>query len=147
MAMTRYEPFSALTQLQREMSNLLSGRNGFDQSHDSLMASIWSPRVDINEEDDQFLLRVDVPGVDPKDIEISLESSVLTVCGKRETEKSTEENKYVYTERPSGTFMRRFTLPNTADAAKVAAKTKNGVLEIVVPKAAEAKPRRITVEH
>ena len=96
--------------------------------------------------DYRFLLRADVPGVAPADIDISMENGVLTVSGERRTEKHEEAEGVRRFERVSGRFYRRFTLPETADADGIVAKSANGILEVSIPKQPEVQPRRITVE-
>ena len=145
MTLMRYEPFNLLNQLQREVNRLLdSGRLGEDESG-QLLAD-WAPAVDIKEEPAQFVIHADLPGVDIKDIEITLENGVLTLKGQRAAEKKEETQQYRRVERVRGTFLRRFSLPDAVDAEKVAARCKDGVLEVVVPKREAAQPRRIAIE-
>jgi HSP20 family protein len=106
----------------------------------------WRPAVDILEDKGQFLLRADVPGVDPGEIEVSMEAGVLTISGVRNGEQRDETTNAQCIERASGRFLRQFTLPDTADAEGITAKTNNGILEVAIPKQAEIQPRRITVE-
>jgi HSP20 family protein len=105
----------------------------------------WAPRVDIKEEDQRFLIFVDVPGVDPASIEISMEKGTLSIKGERAVEKIEQNSHYTRVERAHGSFHRRFTLPDSADADNISATGKHGVLEIVIPKKAETAPRRITI--
>lgn len=109
-------------------------------------AASWVPSVDIKEEKDAYVLVADVPGVDPKDIDISLEDGVLMVKGERKDERADEGEGYTRTERVYGNFYRRFTLPDTADAENISAKTEHGVLKLRIPKKEKALPKRITVE-
>ncbi len=106
----------------------------------------WIPNVDIHEEAERFLVVADVPGVDGKDIEITAEKGVLTVRGERRSEKKATADGYARVERASGTFLRRFTLPETADAEAIKASHVNGVLEISIPKRPQEQPRRITIQ-
>ena len=108
--------------------------------------SHWRPAVDIKEEDNRFLIRADIPGVDPKDIEITMEEGVLTIKGERTSEKDEKREDYRRVERSRGTFYRRFSLPDTADAEKIVATGKDGVLELVIPKHDKVLPRRITIK-
>ncbi len=145
MALMRYEPFNLLNQLQREVNRLLdTGRFG-DEEAGNILAD-WAPAVDIKEEPNQFVIHADLPGVDIKDIDITLENGVLTLKGQRAAEKSEETEQYRRVERVRGTFLRRFSLPDVADADKVSAKCKDGVLEVMVPKRESAQPRRIAIE-
>jgi HSP20 family protein len=111
------------------------------------MISIACFNVDINEFEDKFQLYVDVPGVDPKDVEITLENGVLTISGERfvQAEKSDETLIRRRAERGTGRFYRRFILPESVDADKVKAMDRHGVLEILIPKQAKALPRKIKV--
>lgn len=106
----------------------------------------WVPAVDIAEKDDHFLIEADVPGVEPKDIEVSMENGYLTVKGERESESKTEKEGYSRVERSHGTFYRRFSLPETADPENVTASSNKGVLQIKVGKAELSKPKKITVD-
>lgn len=105
----------------------------------------WAPRVDIKEEEQRFLIFVDVPGVDPASIEISMEKGTLSIKGERSVEKSEQNSRFTRVERAHGSFDRRFALPDSADAENISASGKHGVLEIVIPKKAQTAPRRITI--
>jgi len=107
----------------------------------------WAPSVDISENDAEFKLVADIPGVNPDDIDISMEKGVLTIKGERNTETVEEKENFRRVERQSGTFYRRFTLPDSADADKIAAKSEHGVLTITIPKQEVALSRRIEVQH
>ncbi len=144
MALMRYEPWFGVRQLQDDINRLFSNWSTGDSSG---VTADWVPAVDINEFDDKFQLFVDVPGVDPKDVEITLENSVLTITGERfpTAEKDGESIVRRRAERGSGRFYRRFILPETVDAEKVKATDRHGVLEIAIPKQAKAQPRRIEI--
>jgi len=151
MSLVRYEPYSLLNQLQREFNRLgaqdpFSGELTGDDKSD-VAVSQWRPAVDIKEEKDRFLITADLPGVDPQEIEITMENGVLTLKGERSEEKTEDRRDYKRVERMRGTFFRRFSLPDTADAERIEAKSRNGVLEIVVPKHEKVQPRRITVNN
>ena len=105
----------------------------------------FTPAVDVTEEDERYVLRADLPGVDPKDLEIVAENDVLIVKGERVAEERSEEENHTRVERTSGQFERRFRLPETADTDAISASGKHGVLEIVIPKRPQAKPRRIAI--
>ncbi len=111
----------------------------------AIATSAWIPAVDIAENDDHFLIEADVPGVDPKDIEVSMENGALTIKGARESEIKEEKEGYSRVERSHGSFYRRFSLPETADSENVIAKSNKGVLKITVGKKETAKPKKITV--
>ncbi len=142
MSLVRYEPWRGMDQLQDEINRLFSS---WSNNESSGATADWVPSVDINEFDENFQLHVDVPGVDPKDVEITLDSGVLTIAGERRFEKSDESMLRRRTERAYGRFYRRFMLPDTVDADKVKATDRHGVLEITIPKQAKAQPRRIKV--
>ncbi len=144
MTLVNYEPFMGIRQLQDDINRLFSGATTNDSS--SITAD-WVPSVDINEFDEKFQLYVDVPGVDPKDVEVTLEGGVLTITGERfvQAEKADENIVRRRAERGAGRFYRRFILPDTVDAERVKATGRNGVLEILIPKQAKALPRRIKV--
>jgi HSP20 family protein len=146
MALVRYRPASLVSQLQDEMNRVFTALSGTEAS--SGAASTWIPPVDISEYSDRFEFAVDLPGVDPDKVEITLEDGVLTVSGEREaqarrTDDSGETRMRV--ERGYGRFFRRFVLPETVDAERVQANGRNGVLAITIPKQAKAQPRRIKV--
>jgi HSP20 family protein len=101
--------------------------------------------VDIHEEANQFVLNVDLPGVDPKTVEITSDQGVLTIRGQRPAARDAREG-YRRIERITGEFQRRFSLPDTADVQNIKAKAVNGVLEVAIPKLAQVQPHRITVE-
>ena len=144
MNLVRFEPWSIADLMQRDFDRLAGRRFG----HSDLETPVtdWAPAVDIVEEKDRFLLRADVPGVAPGDIDVSMEDGVLTIAGERHTEKHEEAEGIKRFERVSGRFYRRFTLPDTADADGIGARSANGILEVSIPKRAEVQPRRITVE-
>lgn len=142
MNMTRYEPWSVLTQLQREMDNLLRR----DADPTSSPVSDWVPAVDIRETPDAWLIHADIPGVKAEDIEIHMENGVLSISGKREFDSTEEKEGYKRVERVRGRFHRRFSLPDTANGDKISARTSNGVLDITIPKQEKVLPRKIEVK-
>ena len=144
MSLVRYDPLFSVRQLQDDINRLFAGWSTNDSSG---VTADWVPSVDINEFDDKFQLFVDVPGVDPKDVDITLESGVLTITGERfaQAEKAEENVVSRRAERGTGRFFRRFILPESVDADKVKATDRHGVLEIMIPKQAKAQPRRIKV--
>ncbi|MFK7815161.1 MAG: Hsp20/alpha crystallin family protein [Gammaproteobacteria bacterium] len=109
-------------------------------------ATDWVPAVDIKEAKDAYEVVADVPGVEPKDIDVSLEDGVLTVKGERKSESTDKGTGFTRTERAYGSFYRRFTLPDTADADKITAKTEHGVLKLHIPKKEKVLPKKISVE-
>jgi len=148
MNIIQYDPWRRLQQLQREMGSLFDPRLNTDEDSASMATSDWVPAVDIKEEDKRFLIIADVPGVEPDDIEVHMENGMLSIKGERYEEQKEEKEGYKRIERTHGSFHRRFNLPDTADAESITAKSRNGSLEISIPKREAAEQtRRITVEH
>ena len=144
MSLMKYEPWYGVRQLQDDINRLFSGWASSDSSG---VTADWVPNVDINEFEDRFQLYIDVPGVDPQAVDITLESGVLTITGERfvQAEKADEKVIRRRAERGAGRFYRRFLLPETVDADKVKAVDRHGVLEISIPKQAKAMPRKIEI--
>ncbi len=144
MNIARFEPWSFVDLLHRDLDRLVGARRvgGDEQSP----VADWVPAVDIIEEKDRFVLRADVPGVRTEDIEVAMDNGILSVSGERHAIAPTDDNGVQRIERATGRFLRRFTLPDTANAEGISAKTSNGILEVVIPKAPEIQARRITVE-
>ena len=143
MALVRYEPWSLLNQFNRELDSLFARPN----TENSIATSDWTPAVDIKETENEFKILADIPGVDPKDIDVHMEDGVLTIRGEREAKKEEEKEGYKRVERSYGSFYRRFNMPDTADADKISAKSVHGVLEVTIPKQEKVQPRKISVQH
>lgn len=141
MSVSRNEPWSLLNQLQRELERSFEGRPGSE----SAATAEWTPAVDIKEEPDRYVLIADLPGISPENIDVTMEHGILTLRGERNTEAKTERSGYKRIERVYGSFYRRFSLPDTADAEGIAARYNNGVLEILIPKKAAIQPKKIVV--
>lgn len=154
MTLVRYEPFGygfgdRLSQLHRQIDRIFDNQIAANSDAGSSATADWIPPADIAEYADRFVLQFDVPGVDVGAIEITLDRGVLTLSGERRSdtvdktdEKGIERSRR---ERPHGRFHRRFTLPDTVDAAAVRATGSNGVLQVTIPKQPKAQPRRIEV--
>jgi len=141
-----YEPLELLNQWQKDLDRIFNQTPATEEDTSSVATSNWTPPVDIVETDQGFLIYADIPGIDPKDIEISMEQGVLSIQGERPLESKEVLKNYKRIERVRGTFHRRFSLPDTADAEKISASGKHGVLEISIPKRALAQPRKIKVQ-
>ncbi|MCO6427753.1 Hsp20/alpha crystallin family protein [Nitrosomonas communis] len=141
MAITRYEPWGLLTQLQKELEQM----RGDVAREGSSATAEWVPAVDIKEEPNKFVLLADLPGVRPEEIDVSMENGVLTIKGEKKTEAKTEKEGYKRVERTYGSFYRRFSLPDTANPDAISAVSKYGVLEIVIPKRESVQPKKINV--
>lgn len=144
MAITRYEPTDLWNKLQQQMTDFIRGMPEMEMSN--VATSQWMPLVDIKEKADKFLIKADIPGVKPEEIEVTMEGSTLTIRGERKEEKREDKEGYHRVERSHGTFYRRFTMPDTADAEHIKANSRDGVLEIEIPKRAASKARRIEVK-
>ncbi len=142
MAMlTRLDPFRDLARLQDEMSRLFE-----DRLYRSGESVGWTPSCDIYEDQDGVALRFELAGVEPKDVEVRFENGVLTLRGERKLDREDRRENYHRVELEYGTFTRSFTLPSTVDPEKIKAESKNGILEVYLPKKPEAKPRAIQVK-
>ena len=145
MTIVRYEPWAFVSRVQRHLDRALGETQGLADGADAARVS-WIPHVDIREEAERFVVAADVPGVEPKDIEITADKGVLTVRGERSSQKNATADGYERVERATGTFLRRFTLPESADAEAIKATHVNGVLELSIPKRPQEQPRRINVQ-
>jgi HSP20 family protein len=143
MAMSRWDPFRELSSIQNEL-NRLFGRTFTGEVGEREAA--WVPAVDIAETQERFLITAELPGVEPEDVDISVENSVLTLRGERKFYRETEEDDFHRIERRFGAFARSITLPSTADPERINASFDAGLLTIEVPKREEAKPRKIQVK-
>ena len=135
---------SLVNQLNEEMNRMFAMNTS--QNDVPANSSDWTPAVDVTEDDTNYTIHADVPGVKPQEVEIEVENGVLTLKGQREEAKKDEKEGYKRTERAYGSFYRRFTLPETVNADDIKAKTEHGVLEVVIPKRAKPEPKRIKVE-
>jgi HSP20 family protein len=149
MATLRYQPWAVVSQLQNEINKVFGNLN---ESESSSATAEWIPAVDVLEYADRFELLVDLPGVDPQAVEVTLDGGVLTLSGERRqehaaissgTESALQQERR---ERLHGRFYRRFILPDTADAENVSATGRNGVLEVSIRKHPKAQPKRIAVK-
>lgn len=144
MNLVRLHPWSVSDLMRRDANRRASRRLGC--APDQSGVADWVPAVDIIEEKDRFVLRADIPGVEREAIDVSMHDGVLSVSGERRREQRDEIDGIQRFERANGRFLRRFTLPETADAEGIAAKSANGILEITILKLPEVKARRIDVE-
>jgi HSP20 family protein len=144
MSQVFYSPLGALNQLHRELGRV------FDETSSSeptlYESSNWVPQVDITETENGFHVTVDIPGVPPEDVEVTHEKNVLSIRGQRSTKSEEEGAGYKRRERVTGSFLRQFTLPDSADEEKISARITNGVLDIHIPKGTANEPRKIVVQ-
>jgi HSP20 family protein len=142
---TRWDPFREFSTLQDRMNRLFRDSYGPEGREENLNNTSFAPPVDVYEDEHSVNLKIEVPGVDEKDIDVRIENNVLTVHGERKFEKEEKQENFRRVERQYGSFTRTFTLPTTVDAEKVAASYDKGILKIALPKKAEAKPKQIKV--
>ena len=154
MNIVRYRQWPSPRSMQEEfrqaIDRLFEGgrmdQGGMESSDESsVVTSQWTPRVDIREDKDRFLILADLPGMDAEDVDVSMDKGILTIRGERKSEHAEQTDRFARIERSYGMFHRRFALPDSADAQGITAHCRNGVLEISIPKRPEAAPRRIQV--
>ena len=146
--LTRWEPlreFSTMQDRINRMNRLFRESYTPEGPEEALTTTSFAPPVDIYEDEHNITLKLDVPGIDEKDIDVRIDNNTLSVHGERKIEKEEKEENYRRVERQYGSFTRTFTLPTTVDAEKVSATYDKGVLQIALPKKAEAKPKQIKV--
>jgi len=145
MAIIRWDPFRDLVTLRERMNRLFEDAFTSRGEEKDLVASSWSPSVDIYETENEIVLTAEVPGVDEKNIEIKLEDNTLSLKGERTFEKETKEENYHRIERAYGSFYRSFTLPRNIDQDNIKAESENGILRISMPKKPELKPKKVKI--
>ena len=139
--LTRWEPLE-LEDVQNRLSKFFARRGN---GNDDITLADWAPLADITEDDKEYVIKAELPDVKKEDVRVTVENGVLTISGERKFEKEEKKKKYHRIERAYGTFVRSFTLPDVADAGKVKAEFKNGVLTVHVPKSEKAKPKQVEV--
>ena len=138
----RWDPFDELTTLRTRLDRLWSRMT----ADEGTALADWSPTSDVLETKDEIVIKAELPGIDEKNVDVEIESGVLTIKGERKAEKETEEKGYRRVERAYGSFLRSFALPADVEAEKISAGFANGLLEVHLPKKEGAKPRTIKVE-
>jgi HSP20 family protein len=147
MALIRWDPFREMSSLQERMNRLMSDfRTRSPFGEEEMAQGSWIPAVDIYETKESIVLNVELPGVTKEDIALEVKDSTLTIKGEKKLEKNVTEENFHRMERSYGSFTRAFTLPSTVQQDKVKAKFRDGILEIMLPKAEEAKPKQIKVD-
>ena len=142
MAITRWDPFREVVTMQNRLNSLFRDMN---ESDSPLTTAAFVPAVDIYEDDKKVLLKLEVPGIEEKDLDVSVENNTLTVKGERKFEKEEKEENFHRIERRYGSFYRAFTLPSTVDTEHVNAKYNAGVLKLELLKKPEAQPKQIKI--
>jgi HSP20 family protein len=144
MALIRWEPVGEINMIQQEMNRLFN--SFFDApAAGEARTRRWIPAMDLVEQDDRFVLKVDLPGLTESDVNVELQDNVLTISGERKQKQEHKAEGYYRLERSFGSFSRSLTLPEGVNADAVAAKFDNGVLEVSIPKPEERKPRRVEI--
>ncbi len=147
MALIRWDPFREMSSLQERMNRLLADyRTRSPFGEEEMAQGAWIPAVDIYETKESIVLNVELPGVTKEDLALEVKDSTLTIKGEKKLEKDVKEENFHRMERTYGSFTRAFTLPSTVQQDKVKAKFRDGILEIMLPKAEEAKPKQIKVD-
>jgi HSP20 family protein len=147
MNLVRWNPFSEMSLLQNQMNRLFeTALSGWpSESNGTTGTTSWVPAADIYESDNELVVNLDLPGVDPKMVDLRVENNVLTIRGERQFEEKQNKENYHRVERSYGAFARSFTLSTAVDPEKIRANYKAGVLSITLPKAEAAKPKRIQI--
>ena len=143
MAIVRWDPFRDLQERMNRMFD--DSYRGTSRGEDWGLGGAWAPPVDIYEKDGNIVLKAELPGVDPKDVDVRVENNLLTLRGERKFDTEVQRDSYHRVERSYGTFSRSFTLPTVVDQASIKAEFKDGMLQVVLPKREEAKPKQIQV--
>jgi HSP20 family protein len=142
----RWDPFRDLVSIQDELNRLFGRTFAGVEPIRPTAAGAWMPPMDVYETEDDIVATVELPGIDPKDVEVAVEDSTLTISGTRELSSEVAEENFYRIERRYGSFSRAITLPQTADTGKVEAAFDKGVLTVEVPKVEKAKPKRIEIK-
>ncbi len=145
MAVVRWDPFRELSLLQERMNRLFEDAGRGWRGEEPVATTTWSPAVDIFETDEEIVVKAELPGIDRKDISVSLENNVLSLKGERRFEKETRDENYHRIERAYGSFSRSFSIPGLVDSDKIHAEYKDGILKIILPKKEQAKPKQIKI--
>jgi HSP20 family protein len=143
MAITRWDPFREVVALQNRMNTLFGNMN--NENENPMTTASFVPAVDVYEDEKKVVLKLEVPGIEEKDLDVSVENNTLTVKGERKFEKEEKEENFHRIERRYGSFYRAFTLPTTVDTEHIDAKYENGVLKLELKKKPEAQPKQIKV--
>jgi HSP20 family protein len=148
MAIVRWEPFRDLVSLQERMNRLFDESfRGINRTsgEEDWVGGAWAPAVDIYEQNGNIVLKAELPGIDPKDVDVKVENNILTLRGERKLDNEVKRENYHRVERAYGTFTRSFTLPNVVDTEKIKAEYKDGLLRMTLPKKDEARPKQISI--
>jgi HSP20 family protein len=143
--LARWEPLQEMEEFQNRLSTLFGRPQRRGNGREEITLPEWTPLADITEDEKEYLIKAELPEMKKEDVKVTVENGVLTISGERKFEKEEKNKKYHRVERGYGTFMRSFTLPDDADANKIKAEFKNGLLKMHLPKSEHAKPKQIEV--
>ena len=146
MNVIRYNPWGFVGRLSRDADRFFAHSLLPAAAEEAVARNDWVPAIDLKEEENRYLIRADVPGVEAEDLDITMDQGVLTLQGNRDTRTAEEKDGLRRVERVSGRFYRRFSLPETVDSTGISADYRQGVLEISIPKQPEAQPQRIQIK-
>jgi HSP20 family protein len=147
-ALTHWDPFRELEDVQHRLSSFLGRRTqrGDNDGKESITVAQWAPLVDITEDDKEYLIKAEIPEIRRNEIKVTVENGVLVIAGERKLEKEEKNRRYHRIERAYGSFARSFDLPDDADANKVNAEFKDGLLAVHIAKSEAARPKQIEVK-
>jgi len=146
MAVVKWDPLRDLLSIQDRMNRLFEQTLSRSRTEEGISASTWAPAVDIYETPETIVMKADLPGLTREDVEIEIRDDTLTIRGERRFAKDVQQENYLRIERAYGTFQRSFTLPTSVRQEQIRASFRDGVLELLLPKAEEAKPKKIAIE-
>ncbi|MFI5340642.1 MAG: Hsp20/alpha crystallin family protein [Candidatus Methylomirabilales bacterium] len=146
MAVVKWDPLRDLLSIQDRMNRLFEQTLSRSRAEEGIAASTWSPAVDIYETPETIVMKAELPSLSREDIEIHIRDNTLTLRGERRFAKEVQQESYLRIERAYGAFQRSFTLPATIQQDKIRAVFRDGVLELTLPKAEEAKPKKVAIE-
>jgi HSP20 family protein len=147
-SIARWDPFRELEELQHRYGNIF-GRSPIKkegEKREALTVADWAPLVDIVEDDKEYLIKAEIPGMNKEDIKVGIQDDVLTISGERRYEKEEKDKKFHRIERAHGSFARSFTIPEDSDGEKISAEFKDGILNVRLPKTARVKPKHVEVK-
>jgi HSP20 family protein len=144
-----WNPFKEMEEVQNRLSSLMSltsGRARESEERDFLSDTVWAPLVDIVEEDNEYIVKAELPEIRKEDLSVTVENGMLTISGERKFEQEEKKRKYHRVERSYGSFTRSFALPGDADGSKIEAEFKDGILQVHIAKNEQAQPKAIEVK-
>ncbi|HEX7517406.1 MAG TPA: Hsp20/alpha crystallin family protein [Chthoniobacterales bacterium] len=142
----KWNSFGELDEMQNRLGGLFAGFPIRMGNGENLRLADWSPQVDITEDEQEYLVKTDLPEIKKDDVKVIVENGILSISGERKSEKEEKKKRYHRIERSYGSFKRSFTVPENADGTKVSAEFKAGVLKVHLPKSASAKPKKVEVK-